>query len=90
MSPYLDQLTVQPILFYVYSIFKLNGFYISVLFGLSCLLTDGNWLAGLLTVVFYVVNLEDTTRVSFTVNLRECFGFPFFWCQIFVLCLFLK
>ena len=80
---------LEPIFFYIYSIFRLNGFYVSVLFALTWYLSK-NWTAGLLCIVFYVVNLNDTTRVFFTINLRECFGFPLFWCQIFLICIFLR
>uniref|UniRef100_A0A915J3X9 C-mannosyltransferase DPY19L3 n=1 Tax=Romanomermis culicivorax TaxID=13658 RepID=A0A915J3X9_ROMCU len=82
----------EPILFYVYSIFKLNGFYVSVLFALTWFMCgDGvNWLPGLLSAVFFTVNLTDSTRVYFTINLRECFGFPILWCQILFICIYMK
>lgn len=83
----------QPILFYVYSIFSLNGLYVGALFALTwglCGWGAFSWPAGLLSVIFFVVNLNDSSRVFFTVNLRESFGFPIFWCQVLLICTFLR
>uniref|UniRef100_A0A914X9Z6 C-mannosyltransferase DPY19L3 n=1 Tax=Plectus sambesii TaxID=2011161 RepID=A0A914X9Z6_9BILA len=83
------QKMMEPILFYVYSCFALTGLSVTVLFALSWYLA-GLWPAGLLTAVFLTVNLDDSTRASFTVNLRENFAFPFLWMQLLVACIFLK
>lgn len=39
------------------------------------------WALGILAASWAFANLEDTTRVYFTVNLRENFALPIFWIQ---------
>jgi len=71
---------LQPIFFYTYSIFALQGFYLSSLYLISWGLS-GTWLSGVLTSVFVVINRFDVTRVTFTVPLREHFSLPFIFAQ---------
>lgn len=40
-----------------------------------------SWLYGLLVFTWMLTNIDDSTRVFFTVNLRENFALPFFWLQ---------
>lgn len=42
---------------------------------------DFSWLYGLLVFTWMLTNIDDSTRVFFTVNLRENFALPFFWLQ---------
>ncbi|VDK88384.1 unnamed protein product [Litomosoides sigmodontis] len=75
-----DYYLPKPILFYVYSCFVFAGFGITTLFLLAWALT-GSWLYGLLVFTWMLTNIDDSTRVFFTVNLRENFALPFFWLQ---------
>ncbi|EJW85820.1 hypothetical protein WUBG_03265 [Wuchereria bancrofti] len=45
------------------------------------LVHDNSWLYGLLVFTWMLTNIDDSTRVFFTVNLRENFALPFFWLQ---------
>ncbi|KAM3725043.1 putative C-mannosyltransferase DPY19L3 [Dirofilaria immitis] len=75
-----DYCLPKPILFYVYSCFIFAGFGVITLFLLAWALT-GSWLYGLLVFTWMLANIDDSTRVFFTVNLRENFALPFFWLQ---------
>uniref|UniRef100_A0A915PMF0 DUF4220 domain-containing protein n=1 Tax=Setaria digitata TaxID=48799 RepID=A0A915PMF0_9BILA len=75
-----DYYLPKPILFYVYSCFTFAGFGVTTLFFLAWTLTR-SWLYGLLVFTWMLVNIDDSTRVFFTVNLRENFALPFFWLQ---------
>ncbi|VDK63247.1 unnamed protein product [Onchocerca ochengi] len=75
-----DYYLPKPILFYVNSCFIFAGFGVTTLFLLSWTLT-GSWLYGLLVFTWMLTNIDDSTRVFFTVNLRENFALPFFWLQ---------
>jgi len=71
---------LSPIFFYTYSVFSLQGLYLSALYLLAWTLS-GTWLAGVLTAVTLTINRFDITRVNFTVPLREHFSLPFIFCQ---------
>merc|ERR1719266_3231672 len=71
---------LNPIFFYTYSVFCLQGVFMTSLYLLSWTLS-GSWLAGLLTAVSVMVNRFDVTRVNFTVPLREHFSLPFIFLQ---------
>uniref|UniRef100_A0A1I7V6D2 C-mannosyltransferase DPY19L3 n=1 Tax=Loa loa TaxID=7209 RepID=A0A1I7V6D2_LOALO len=75
-----DYYLPKPILFYVYSCFTFAGLGVATLFLLTWALT-GSWLYGLLVFTWMLTNIDDSTRVFFTVNLRENFALPFFWLQ---------
>ncbi|VBB30683.1 unnamed protein product [Acanthocheilonema viteae] len=45
------------------------------------LMHDNSWLYGMLVFTWMLTNIDDSTRVFFTVNLRENFALPFFWLQ---------
>uniref|UniRef100_A0A0N4UNB1 C-mannosyltransferase dpy-19 n=1 Tax=Dracunculus medinensis TaxID=318479 RepID=A0A0N4UNB1_DRAME len=73
-----------PIFFYVYSCFFISGFAVMALQLLAWKITRSQFL-GPLVFAWMVVNLDDSTRVFFTINLRENFALPFLWIQnIFV------
>jgi len=80
---------VEYVYFYIDAIFGLHGMYMVSLFASSWILS-GSWLAGLLSASFYIFNKSDTTRISFTIPLRESFGFPFLFAQIAFITFFLK
>ncbi|VDP05697.1 unnamed protein product [Soboliphyme baturini] len=84
-----DQQRLEPILFYVYSVFSLNGSGLVALCVLAWLFS-GSWLASIICACFYIVNLEDVTRVNFSVNIREHFALPVFWWQNVYLAMYLS
>uniref|UniRef100_A0A7E4W6K9 YYY membrane protein n=1 Tax=Panagrellus redivivus TaxID=6233 RepID=A0A7E4W6K9_PANRE len=71
-------LKLTPIFFYTYSCFVLSGLALGATFGMSWSLS-GNFLFGTLTAFWTFADIDDATRVFFTVNLRENFALPFFW-----------
>uniref|UniRef100_T1IWI9 C-mannosyltransferase DPY19L3 n=1 Tax=Strigamia maritima TaxID=126957 RepID=T1IWI9_STRMM len=80
---------IQPIFFYVKSVFILQALYISALYTTTWILSR-SWLAGILSVCFYVFNRVDSTRVNFTIPLRESFSLPFLFCEICILTYYLR
>ncbi|XP_071819617.1 protein C-mannosyl-transferase DPY19L3-like [Apostichopus japonicus] len=80
---------LSPIIFYIHFIFALHGIYLITLFGLGWLLGN-SWLSGLLASAFYVCNRSHTTRVDFTVPLRESFAIPILYVQLFSVTLYLR
>nr|XP_053627473.1 probable C-mannosyltransferase DPY19L3 isoform X4 [Cherax quadricarinatus] len=78
-----------PSVFYVSSVFGLHGVFISALYVTAWYLS-GSVLAGMITVILFVIHRIDTTRVNYTVPLRESFAIPFLFFQIFVMCTFIK
>ncbi|NXG74230.1 D19L3 mannosyltransferase, partial [Baryphthengus martii] len=72
---------LEPVYFYIYTLFGLQAVYVIALFVTSWLLS-GTWLSGLLTACWYITNRVDTTRVEFTIPLRENWALPFFAIQI--------
>ncbi|KPP67384.1 putative C-mannosyltransferase DPY19L3, partial [Scleropages formosus] len=61
---------LEPIYFYIYTVFALQAVYVIALYITSWLLSD-SWLAGALAAVWYIINRVDTTRVaSITYYLR--------------------
>lgn len=78
--------SLQYVYFYINSIFGLHAMYMIALYA-SAWMMSGSWLAGLLAPCFFIFNRSDTTRLSFTIPLRESFGFPFLFTQMtFVTC----
>ncbi|KAJ8307809.1 hypothetical protein KUTeg_014639 [Tegillarca granosa] len=75
------QRLVQPVYFYINSIFALHAMLVWALFATAYMLS-GSWLSGILTACFYIFNRLDTTRVEYTIPLRESFSLPFLWVQI--------
>uniref|UniRef100_K1PWP7 Dpy-19-like protein 3 n=1 Tax=Magallana gigas TaxID=29159 RepID=K1PWP7_MAGGI len=72
---------MQPIFFYINSVFALHAMLVWALF-LTAYFLSGSWLAGILTACFYTFNKLDTTRVEYIIPLRESFSLPFLWVQI--------
>ncbi|XP_020618146.1 probable C-mannosyltransferase DPY19L3 [Orbicella faveolata] len=83
------QESVEYVYFYIDTVFGLHGMYMVSLFASSWILS-GSWLAGLLSACLYIFNKDDTTRISFTIPLRESFGFPFLFAQIAFITFFFK
>ncbi|CAG5129525.1 unnamed protein product, partial [Candidula unifasciata] len=82
-------ISLQPIFFYIYSIFCLNGVLVSALCLLTWLLSK-SWMAGILSAAFYMFNRLDTTRVDSSVPLRENFALPFLWIQAAGIAMYFK
>ncbi|XP_033635703.1 probable C-mannosyltransferase DPY19L3 [Asterias rubens] len=78
-----------PIFFYVNTVFNLHGLYLISLYCTAWLLS-GSWLAGVLASAFYILNREDTTRVDFTIPLRESFAIPFIHIQMALITYYLR
>ncbi|XP_076205291.1 protein C-mannosyl-transferase DPY19L3 isoform X2 [Aptenodytes patagonicus] len=72
---------LEPVYFYIYTLFGLQAVYVIALYVTSWLLS-GTWLSGLLAACWYITNRTDTTRVEFTIPLRENWALPFFAVQI--------
>ncbi|XP_058011329.1 probable C-mannosyltransferase DPY19L3 isoform X2 [Ahaetulla prasina] len=72
---------LEPVYFYIYTLFSLQAVYVLALYVTSWLLS-GTWLSGVLAAVWYIVNRVDTTRVEFTIPLRENWALPFFAVQL--------
>uniref|UniRef100_A0A3B3RLH1 Dpy-19 like C-mannosyltransferase 3 n=1 Tax=Paramormyrops kingsleyae TaxID=1676925 RepID=A0A3B3RLH1_9TELE len=72
---------LEPIYFYIYTVFSLQALYVTSLYATSWFLSD-SWLAGALTASWYILNRIDTTRVEFTISLRENWSLPFFALQV--------
>lgn len=80
---------LEPVYFYIYTLFGLQAIYVTALYITSWLLS-GTWLSGLLAAFWYVTNRIDTTRVEFTIPLRENWALPFFAIQIAAITYFLR
>ncbi|XP_010639297.1 probable C-mannosyltransferase DPY19L3 isoform X3 [Fukomys damarensis] len=80
---------LEPVYFYIYTLFGLQAVYVTALYVTSWLLS-GTWLSGLLAAFWYVTNRIDTTRVEFTIPLRENWALPFFAIQIAAITYFLR
>ncbi|XP_005998407.1 protein C-mannosyl-transferase DPY19L3 [Latimeria chalumnae] len=80
---------LEPVYFYIYSVFGLQTVYVIALYLTSWILS-GTWLSGVLAAVWYILNRIDTTRVEFTIPLRENWSLPFFALQIAAVTYFLR
>ncbi|XP_042294437.1 probable C-mannosyltransferase DPY19L3 isoform X2 [Sceloporus undulatus] len=72
---------LEPVYFYIYTVFGLQAVYVIALYVTSWLLS-GTWISGVLAAFWYITNRIDTTRVEFTISLRENWALPFFAVQI--------
>ncbi|KAJ8417859.1 hypothetical protein AAFF_G00227020 [Aldrovandia affinis] len=84
IQEYLD-----PVYFYIYTVFALQAVYVIALYITSWLLS-GSWLAGALSATWYIINRVDTTRVEFTISLRENWSLPFFALQVAAITCYLR
>ncbi|KAM3919562.1 protein C-mannosyl-transferase DPY19L3 [Leptodactylus fuscus] len=80
---------LEPVYLYIYTLFGLQMVYVAALYITSWLLS-GTWLSGSLAALWYIVNRIDTTRVEFTIPLRENWSLPFFAVQIAGISYFLR
>lgn len=80
---------LEPVYLYIYTLFGLQMVYVVALYINSWLLS-GTWLSGSLAALWYIVNRIDTTRVEFTIPLRENWALPFFAVQIAGITYFLR
>ncbi|XP_012717096.2 probable C-mannosyltransferase DPY19L3 [Fundulus heteroclitus] len=83
------QAYLEPVYFYIYTVFSLQAVYVIALY-LTAWLLSGSWLAGTLTGVWYILNRVDTTRVEFTISLRENWSLPFFALQVTAITCYLR
>ncbi|KAM4743583.1 protein C-mannosyl-transferase DPY19L3 isoform 2-T2 [Anableps anableps] len=83
------QAYLEPVYFYIYTVFSLQAVYVIALY-LTAWLLAGSWLAGTLTGVWYILNRVDTTRVEFTISLRENWSLPFFALQVTAITCYLR
>uniref|UniRef100_A0A8D0DUZ2 Dpy-19 like C-mannosyltransferase 3 n=1 Tax=Salvator merianae TaxID=96440 RepID=A0A8D0DUZ2_SALMN len=72
---------LEPVYFYIYTLFSLQAVHVAALYVTSWLLS-GTWLSGVLAAFWYITNRVDTTRVEFTIPLRENWALPFFAVQV--------
>ncbi|XP_044283651.1 probable C-mannosyltransferase DPY19L3 isoform X1 [Varanus komodoensis] len=72
---------LEPVYFYIYALFSLQAVYVTALY-VTCWLLSGTWLSGVLAAFWYITNRLDTTRVEFTIPLRENWALPFFAVQL--------
>ncbi|KAM4688081.1 putative C-mannosyltransferase DPY19L4 [Discoglossus pictus] len=84
-----SQGAVDPAYFYIGILFGLQGVYVTALF-LTSWMMSRSWLAGVLTVAWFVINRTDTTRMDYSIPLRENWALPYFACQVAALTGFLK
>ncbi|KAJ7311914.1 hypothetical protein JRQ81_006233 [Phrynocephalus forsythii] len=80
---------LEPVYFYIYTLFSLQAVYVIALYLTSWLLS-GTWVSGVLATIWYIINRVDTTRVEFTIPLRENWALPFFAVQIAAITFFVK
>lgn len=80
---------LEPVYFYIYTVFALQAVYVLALFLTSWMLSE-SWLAGTLAGVWYILNRVDTTRVEFTISLRENWSLPFFALQVAAITCYLR
>ncbi|XP_061561146.1 probable C-mannosyltransferase DPY19L3 [Phycodurus eques] len=80
---------LEPMYFYIYSVFSLQAVYVMALY-LTAWLLSGSWVAGALAAVWYILNRVDTTRVEFTISLRENWSLPFLALQVSAITCYLR
>ncbi|XP_061669516.1 probable C-mannosyltransferase DPY19L3 isoform X4 [Syngnathoides biaculeatus] len=80
---------LEPMYFYIYSVFSLQAVYVMALY-LTAWLLAGSWLAGALAAAWYILNRVDTTRVEFTISLRENWSLPFLALQVAAITCYLR
>ncbi|XP_059207667.1 probable C-mannosyltransferase DPY19L3 isoform X2 [Centropristis striata] len=83
------QAYLEPVYFYIYTVFSLQAVYVIALY-LTAWLLSGSWLAGTLTGIWYILNRVDTTRVEFTISLRENWSLPFLALQVTAITCYLR
>ncbi|XP_049573547.1 protein C-mannosyl-transferase DPY19L3 isoform X1 [Syngnathus scovelli] len=80
---------LEPMYFYIYSVFSLQAVYVMALY-LTAWLLAGSWTAGALAAIWYILNRVDTTRVEFTISLRENWSLPFLALQVAAITCYLR
>ncbi|XP_051918624.1 probable C-mannosyltransferase DPY19L3 isoform X2 [Hippocampus zosterae] len=80
---------LEPMYFYIYSVFSLQAVYVMALY-LTAWLLGGSWMAGVLAAIWYILNRVDTTRVEFTISLRENWSLPFLALQVAAITCYLR
>ncbi|XP_078066898.1 protein C-mannosyl-transferase DPY19L3 [Mustelus asterias] len=80
---------MEPVYFYLYTVFGLQALYVISIYVTSWLLS-GTWMSGALAAIWYILNRIDTTRVEFTIPLRENWSLPFFALQVMAITYYLR
>uniref|UniRef100_A0A8B9K2R7 Dpy-19 like 4 n=1 Tax=Astyanax mexicanus TaxID=7994 RepID=A0A8B9K2R7_ASTMX len=84
-----SQNAIEPVYFYIGVVFGLQAVYVTALFICSWVMS-GTWVAGMLTVAWYIINRPDTTKVDYAIPLRDNWALPYFSCQVAALTGFLS
>ncbi|XP_030072620.1 putative C-mannosyltransferase DPY19L4 [Microcaecilia unicolor] len=80
---------MEPMHFYISMVFGLQGIYVTALFVTSWIMS-GTWLAGMLAAAWFIINRTDTTRMDYSIPLRENWALPYFAVQVAALTGYLK
>ncbi|XP_060771281.1 probable C-mannosyltransferase DPY19L4 isoform X2 [Neoarius graeffei] len=84
-----SQESIEPVYFYIGVVFALQAIYVTALFICSWVMS-GTWVAGMLTVAWFIINRPDTTKVDYAIPLRDNWALPYFSCQVAALTGFLS
>ncbi|XP_047239438.1 probable C-mannosyltransferase DPY19L4 isoform X2 [Girardinichthys multiradiatus] len=84
-----SQESVEPIYFYIGTVFGLQAVCVTALFVCSWVMS-GTCVAGMLAVSWFVINRQDTSKVDQGIPLRENWALPYFSCQVAALTGFLS
>ncbi|XP_065559649.1 protein C-mannosyl-transferase DPY19L1-like isoform X2 [Artemia franciscana] len=82
-------LAMNPMYFYLFTIFGIAGWCSGVTFKFGSLLSD-SFIGGILALVCFYYNIAHATRVQWAPGLRECFGYPFILLQTYYITKILK
>ncbi|XP_019740049.1 probable C-mannosyltransferase DPY19L3 isoform X2 [Hippocampus comes] len=73
----------------LYRLLPIQAVYVMALY-LTAWLLGGSWMAGVLAAIWYILNRVDTTRVEFTISLRENWSLPFLALQVAAITCYLR
>ncbi|MGH0134876.1 UNVERIFIED_CONTAM: hypothetical protein FKN15_067574 [Acipenser sinensis] len=80
---------IEPIYFYIGVVFVLQAVHVTALF-VSSWIMSGTWIAGMLSVAWYIVNRADASKIEYAIPLRDNWALPYFSCQVAALTGFLR
>ncbi|XP_041101473.1 probable C-mannosyltransferase DPY19L4 isoform X1 [Polyodon spathula] len=84
-----SQDVIEPIYFYIGVVFVLQAVHVTALF-VSSWIMSGTWIAGMLSVAWYIVNRTDASKIEYAIPLRDNWALPYFSCQVAALTGFLR
>ncbi|XP_065185191.1 protein C-mannosyl-transferase DPY19L3-like [Sycon ciliatum] len=82
-------INTEPVYFYLNAVWSLQAMYVVAIFCTVWVLTGG-WAGGVLSVLLFTINRQDTTRVWFSMPLRESFSIPFIFAQLLFVTIYFK